>query len=352
MGRTVNEWADFWRYTIGVNVIPATGVLKKTWISWKDDPRGNWQTTPIPLEIHEEWKRTGAFKNGMAVICGKVLHREDRKHLYFCAVDADNKKAIDCLTENIEELAKKTLVERHANLEKAHIYVYTTKPMQKKSSDATNLELLAKMQNNEIPAIELKGEGTHGIMYCTPSPHKDGSNYYVIGTEEPMIMDEVGDIVNKLCDEFSLGKDSKNLVPMNVLMDNDTKVIAGSNRHEAIMRYAESILRKYPRMEQQIFDDLIKAKNNRMCVPPLDDKELEVQIECAKKFINKQIEEEKRIREYARHKFGTNEFWIDVKAYVDTYHPRGFFVKCLDCNKDIEANPLNYPHDGHRVMLK
>jgi len=37
------------------------------------------------------------------------------------------------------------------------------------------------MDNDEIPAIELKGEGQHGIMYCSPSPHADGSNYGILG---------------------------------------------------------------------------------------------------------------------------------------------------------------------------
>jgi len=174
-----NAWADYWRNSIGVNVIPALGKLKKPKVSWLKDPRGNWQIEPIPQKIHDAWKKEKAFDDGMAIVCGKVLHRKDRKHLYLCAVDLDNGKAINEMTEDLNELAKKTIVEQHDNPHTAHIYVYTTKPIPKKSSDSINAKLQEKIDANEIPAIEVKGEGTHGIMYCTPSPHKDGSHYHL-----------------------------------------------------------------------------------------------------------------------------------------------------------------------------
>ena len=116
------------------------------------------------------------------------------------------------------------------------------------------------------------------------------------------------------------------MVPMKLLMDNDTKVFAGNNRHEAVMRYAESILRKYPNMEDQIFRDMIYAKNNRMCDPPLESSEVEKQIKDAIGFIEKQIAEEKKIREVDRHRFGTEEFWKDVALYVKAFKPKKLFL--------------------------
>ena len=68
--KEINEWADFWRYDIGVNVIPANSINKKTWVSWKEDARGNWQIEPIPEYIHNDWKKNFTFKDGMAIICG------------------------------------------------------------------------------------------------------------------------------------------------------------------------------------------------------------------------------------------------------------------------------------------
>jgi len=348
----INEWADFWRKTVGVNVIPANSLSKTTYIKWKEDPRGNWQVQPIPEWIHEEWKKTCAFKDGMAVICGKIHHNAEWAGHYLCAIDLDNKKAIEVLAKNnLAGLAKETLVEAHANPNKAHIYFYTTKPMPKKSSDAINLELLQKIQANEIPAIEMKGDGTHGIMYCAPSPHKDGSNYMLLNKRQPQLYDRIGEVVNKICDEFGLGKGRDNLVPMTVLMADDTRVVEGSNRHEAIMRYAESLLRKYPSMENQIFNDIIAAKNQRMCVPPLDDKTLIIQIQCAKDYIAKQIVEEQKMREEAKHRFNTEEFWRAANEYRLMRAPTGYFVKCAECNKLIDAKPYNNAHDGHKVMF-
>ena len=38
-----------------------------------------------------------------------------------------------------------------------------------------------KINNNEIPAIEVKGKGEHGIAFCSPALHKDGAKYEIIG---------------------------------------------------------------------------------------------------------------------------------------------------------------------------
>ncbi len=347
----INAWADFWRYKIGVNVIPANSVNKKTWISWSNDPRGNWQTDPIPKEIHDEWKRKSDFKNGMAIICGKVLHREDRKNMYLACADLDNKMAIDSMTKDLKKLAEHTLVEAHANPNKAHVYVYTTKPMQKKSSDTTNPKMAEKIKSNELPALELKGEGQHGIMYCTPSPHADGSNYEILGTREPAIMDEIGKVVKNICDKWGLGVGDGGKVPMKMLMDPDTKIHEGHNRHEAVMRYAESILRKYPKMTTEEFEGLVSLWNNRHCVPPLPEKELETQMKCAINFIERQIKEENKLKEVEKHKFGTDEFWSMVSEYKKSFNPKNTFIKCLDCKKDIDETPINNPHDGHNVMV-
>lgn len=347
-----NEWADYWRYEVGVNVIPADSIKKKTMIQWKEDPRGNWQIDPIPQMIHDEWKLNDSFKDGMAIICGRVFHNITKKHLYLCAIDVDNKKGLDELTaQGISDLSTKTLVEQHKDPNKAHIYFYTTKPMPKKSSDVVNLKLLEKINNNEVPAIEMKGDGTHGIMYCTPSLHKDGSNYTIIGIREPKIFDEIGVVINKICDEFSLGRGENNKVAMKILMHDDTRVLEGNNRHEAIMRYAESILRKYPEMEKSIFNDVINAKNQRMCSPPLDLNTLHIQIKCAIDYISIQVKHEKELKAIERQRYGTNEFWNGVSIFKNTLNPQSYFITCLDCKKLIDANPLDRSHDGHTVKL-
>jgi hypothetical protein len=121
-----NAWADFWRYNIGVNVILADTLNKTTSIPWVV-----WQNKPIPEEVYNEWKATGAYNKGMAVILGKVWHNKDKFGLYLNGIDADNLKAIEELcTRNgesisLNEFAEWTLVEQHSDdINRAHIYVY------------------------------------------------------------------------------------------------------------------------------------------------------------------------------------------------------------------------------------
>ena len=133
-----NQWADFWRYDKGLNVFPADTKNKKTYEAW-----GKWQNEPISDKQHEEWKKNDSFANGMALIVGKVMHRPDLEDYHLCFIDLDNQKAIEEIcrifgVRDIDELAQKTIVERHLdNKSKAHVYYYTKYILKKKSSDAT-----------------------------------------------------------------------------------------------------------------------------------------------------------------------------------------------------------------------
>lgn len=283
----INKWADFWRYKVGVNVIPADTINKKTWIEWTP-----YQKEPIPKEIHDKWKLEGKFDKGMAVICGKVWHNEGKKGLFLCAIDCDNSKGISEVigTDDLKRYSMNTITESHKNPNKIHIYFYTESPVKKKSSDAVKPDLVKKIDSNEIPAIEVKGDGSHGIMYCTPSPHSDGNTYDIIGVATPKTVEKknIDDMIDKICSKYSLERGFDNLIPMKEIYDDNTVVPAGSNRHEALMRFAESVLVKYPGIETNLFRDLVFAKNGRMCKPPLSDEEVEKQIKCAVNFIARQ----------------------------------------------------------------
>ena len=64
---SINDWADFWRYEIGVNVIPADTRNKTPTVNWKQ-----YQNVPITEEQYNEWKHDNAFDKGIAIIVGKV----------------------------------------------------------------------------------------------------------------------------------------------------------------------------------------------------------------------------------------------------------------------------------------
>src|SRR5918995_7004622 len=114
--QNLNESADFWRYDIGVNVIPANTVDKKPMVSWIE-----WQDKPIPEELHNRWKEERAFSDGIAIVPGKVWHSKeaDKRTLYLIFIDADKRIAIEELytrdgeTISLRDVSQKFLIEQH-----------------------------------------------------------------------------------------------------------------------------------------------------------------------------------------------------------------------------------------------
>lgn len=110
-----NAWADYWRYYIGVNVIPAVGRAK---VPTKDCRWSLYQDAPILQEQHDQWKNSGLFIEGMAIIVGKVWHRPDLDGYYLAGIDVDNLVAMQELltspsgkTTTLEQFSQVTLVE-------------------------------------------------------------------------------------------------------------------------------------------------------------------------------------------------------------------------------------------------
>jgi hypothetical protein len=295
----MNEWANFWRYEIGVNVIPANTREKRTFINWKE-----YQNSPISEEQHEQWKATGAFNDGMAIIGGKIWHVKDpnKKHLYLILIDLDNKKAIEefCTRNGVmtclAELAKTMIVEQHDDeLDKAHVIFYASHPFKKKTSDTVTKAMAEKLNKNEIPAIEIKGAGEHGILFVTPSPHKNGRNYRIIGTKELNTQfDALETHLDNICNKYGIpyltngNGNGCSKQPINELFNEDTKIYEGHNRHEAILRVMESLLRRnHGILRDEQIKPLAIEWNQKHCIPPLDNKEFEKQWKDAIKFIER-----------------------------------------------------------------
>lgn len=275
--KSIEEWADFWRNEIGVNVIPANTKYKKPIVSWME-----WQDKPIPIELHEEWKKNSMFKNGLAVVCGKVWHNRLKNGLYLAAIDCDNQRAVDELCpRGIEDASKKTLIEYHKDDPgKCHAYFYTSKPIPKKSSDLLNKTIISKIETNEIPSLEVKGDGKHGIMYVTPSPHKGGFNYEILGVMTPALLDETPKMIEEILQKFNIPyltqvKDGNSLVPMSDILNDNVEICEGHNRHLGILRYAGHVYRTSPpTITDKIILDILLSKNKMMCNPPLDESEI------------------------------------------------------------------------------
>jgi hypothetical protein len=271
---SMNKWADFWRYQIGVNVIPANTKDKKPLkgLSWEQ-----WQNSPIPEELHKQWKQQNAFSNGIAIIPGRVWHRNDRQDQYFTFLDADKQKSIDELcsrngkTTTLQEMAQEFIVEQHNdNLQKAHIYFYSPIPFPKKSADY-------------VLGLEVKGLGEHGLAYCANSIHKDGQPYEIIGTTNPITLTadqakELIEHIDQICKKYNLEYLEKHY---RNLLDSDAKIHIGE-RHTSLISIANSLLFRYggngnsngngnnnldPQLEQELKSRFLDISNSRCEVP-------------------------------------------------------------------------------------
>ena len=183
-----NAYADYWRYYVGLNVIPAVGTAKVPikGCNWK-----KYQDNQISEEQHNEWKKNNAFRDGMAVIAGKVFHRKDLNGYYFAGVDADNLLAItELLTRNgktltTEEKAQKTLADQHNDKERIHFYVYTVGvQLRDKTSDIGK----PGFDTTKLPAFEVKASSKF-LLFVAPSPHKTSGIRRIIGTYTPITLE-------------------------------------------------------------------------------------------------------------------------------------------------------------------
>jgi DNA replicative helicase MCM subunit Mcm2 (Cdc46/Mcm family) len=245
-----NEWADFWRYVIGVNVIPADTIRKKIHLKWSQ-----WQDKPIPESQHEEWKKAAAFKNGLAIMAGKVWHRPDKYGSFLVLLDLDKRMAIQELsnlngkTISLEQLASKFLVEQHQDdISKAHVYFYSKIQFAYKNADADL-------------GIEVKSMGKHGVSFCCNSVHmnkdpKDTNEYRyrILGDpHEPATLSkqqaiEMMNHINGICIKHGIEYLAKNnnvqkLKPIlkNLVIDNSVWIKEGE-RHLTLLSAADSLL--------------------------------------------------------------------------------------------------------------
>jgi putative DNA primase/helicase len=275
-----NLWADFWRSGIGVNIIPAQTNIKKTFISWCP-----WKDNPIPESQHVAWKNQGAFKDGTAIMAGKVWHRPDKAGQYFIIIDLDSSKAIQefCTrkekTTSLHEIALKFIVEQHMDdNNRAHVCFYSPIPFPKKSSDAKI-------------GIEIKD-----LSYSTPSIHQnrnpsDPKQYRYQMLVKPLVpitlsvkqAVEMVQHINSICLENGiqyLEKDyrfNKLKTLTKTLRIDPSITIPEGERHLSLLSAADSLLLMHLEKgkTETSLKNFFKEINQMLCIPePLPDSEL------------------------------------------------------------------------------
>jgi len=239
---SANQWANFWYYEIGVNPIPADSKEKKPLEKWTNDSRGNWQIESLPEDIFKAWKSEAKYERGIAIICGKIF-RGKYKDFFLVMVDCDNKLAIDAFTlkNGAVNVSGITMVEQHANKEKAHFYFIVEKPIPAKAPDSA-------VDGKKIPKIEVKSGGKM-ISYCAGGHHKDGSKIEIIGTKIPKQL-EANNLylqLKRICDKYDLayGNSISDVKPSNdkpTSWDLQDKDIEKGVRHNSTLTYLEGMI--------------------------------------------------------------------------------------------------------------
>jgi len=192
MSKTFNEWAKFWFYIIGINIIPAISKKKIPLVKWIE-----YQTNPISEKQFKEWIDNNTFKDGLAIICGKVW-RGEHKDKWLNGIDCDNKIGLDKMcSSGIKKVAEMTIVEQHANKNKCHIYFYTKEPIKSKVANDG--------KNNTVPQIEIKSEGKL-LLYCSGGLHKDNSLIDILGINKVKTVDKenLENKINDICKEYNI----------------------------------------------------------------------------------------------------------------------------------------------------
>ena len=226
--------------------------------------------------------RKGDFEKGMAIVVGRVWHREDKKGLFFVCIDLDKRKAIEevCTrnqkTISLQELARKFIVEQHRdNPDKAHIYFYSPIPFPKKSADS-------------ILGLEVKGSGDHGIVFCSPSIHRDGHPYEIVGTTKPIILNELQareliQHIDQICIKHGLqylenvsGIDYELKRMVKRLTINLGSIIIQGKRHVTLISLADTLLFHHLGRKNRTVKDLkyfFDQINEKVCSGPLSEAE-------------------------------------------------------------------------------
>jgi P4 family phage/plasmid primase-like protien len=300
---TFNYWANHWRNVVGANVIPVVSRKKNTYTKWEP-----YQHNPITDEQHNEWLRDKKFDLGMGLVLGKAWHHKSSGNLFINAIDCDNQIAIDEILNyngkklTIEDLARITIVEQHKDdPTKMHIIVYSTnRPFVSKESDKVSLDKSLKIQGNEIPAIEVKSQ--NAIVFVTPSIHKNGQPYQILGTKEPININDFETHIDNILKKYGIAyldaanEDGKARTPITDLFNENYKVYENHNRHLALLRVMESLIRRNAEvLPLSEIKEIASNWNNKHCIPPLDTIEFERQWKDATKYIERNREREQRL---------------------------------------------------------
>lgn len=356
---SVNSKPSISTYPVEVNLIPfnSRAKLPRKGISWKE-----YQNKPIPDERKQKWIKEGLYNQGQALYTGKIW-TGPFKGKYLVCIDLDNELAIKEFIRysgtlfgatSLEDLSKKTIVEQHsdANDEKAHIYVITDSQVKKRG------RISNKQDDNDIPQLEVKSDSST-VVICSPSIHKNGFPYEIVGTIVPCVLDtekanELDILLEQLYLKYSNRRVEKNNSSNSNLQD-ELKEIAQSlqigickftinegTRDSMLLSFANSLLSRHrnSKSNSELKSFFFKV-NEQVCDKPLPDEQVEKIWNQAFKYItndtndiNAENDNEqflKSKKEFFTYKYTSNKHVYE--AVLIDHKP--YFITCIDGQMEL-----------------
>jgi len=328
-----NDYADFWYYEVGVNVFPADGKNKKPFM-YKDGKEvfkilwEQYENESIPENTFKEWRENGFFEYGMAL----EIFRGKDKCKWLNVADCDNSLAIQVFfTEGLDQVSKDTIVEQHANKDKAHVYYLTEdKPLKLRTAGFTK----ESREKNKVPSFEVKSEGKQ-IIYCTPSIHKDGSKLEFLGTREiKTISNDIDEKITITLNKFATTKNQSQTggdydpftIPLVEVIEDDFIIGEGENRNIILLRLVDSWKIRNPEFTENTLLKMLKEYNNEHCNPPYPLKKIRSITKDGYDFgWKKAIERIVNAREETSKKEKTDESLKDILGPQYWYNVEGIY---------------------------
>ena len=159
--------------------------------------------------------------------------------------------------------------------------MYSYVPFEPKISGITQ-ENKEDFKQNKLPAMEVKGQGPHGIAFCSPSLHKYGHRYKILGKRIPekvLTKEEAFEVmqhIDQICKKHGLGYLGENgkaqKVTVQELVREGAVIMEGNNRHNGLLKMSMSLVSKLRNdwTLSDIKEMAFAVANPIHCRPPID----------------------------------------------------------------------------------
>jgi len=232
--RTLEQWVNFWRYKIGLNVIPCFPKSKVAAIEWKEYQNKKYEDKIL-------------LGYNLAIVCGKVSNR-------LVVIDIDSPEIFDELFPEKEQLLQETIVIQTGS-GKYHIYFRIN----------SDLPKTMRLKNTKSQRIDIQSEGSYVIS--PPSLHPDTEKEYrIISSANTIKEDDLTNIFQRL-KELGFEQNSKKGI------DEILNGVEEGNRNNAAFKYSCFLIQNKKLPRETAWYELQKW-NREDNKPALDTQEL------------------------------------------------------------------------------